>query len=221
MNKKGITLVEIIISIVLISIVLILLFSLLISVKDINYESKVNSSYLINKSLIIKKIEEDFEKAKSIKLANCSISNFYPGYGSGSDYYNDSDGNYNADFSHKKCIKFEYVTIKTKEDGTTEDVPSDAYLGIYYYKTKGMYVISYVHGTQKSTRTLPQFEMFQHNLDTLDNNEWYHNNSKLTSSYLSSNPQLTYNNLHDIYIPIIGIDGKDYSLNLSYYKKTP
>lgn len=214
MNKKGITLVEIIISIVLISIVLILLFSLLISVKDINHESQVNSSYLINKSLIIKKIEEDFEKTESIKLANCSgITDFYLGYGYGSDYYNDSDGNYNADLTHNKCIKFEYET--------TDGVSSNAYLSIYYYKTKGMYVISYVHGAQKSTRTLPMFETIQHNLDSLDNNEWYHNGTPLTSSYLLTNPQLTYNNLHNIYIPIIGSDGKDYSLNISYYKKTP
>ena len=66
LNNKGITLIEIIISIVLVSIVLIFLFTLLISVKDMNTESEVNSTYLINKSLILKNIEEDITITISI-----------------------------------------------------------------------------------------------------------------------------------------------------------
>ena len=55
-NNKGMTLVEIIISIALISILLLFLFMLLVTVNDINTESEVNSNYLINKSLILNEI---------------------------------------------------------------------------------------------------------------------------------------------------------------------
>ena len=91
LNKKGITLTEIIISIALISIVLIFLFSLLILVKDINDESEVNSTYLINKSLILKNIENDLRKASSLTLRSCGTdgikNNIYSSYGVAADYF--------------------------------------------------------------------------------------------------------------------------------------
>ena len=65
MNKKGMTLVEIIISIALISIVLIFLFSLLVNVRDINSSSEVNTTYLINKAL--NPGEDAFQECYSFK----------------------------------------------------------------------------------------------------------------------------------------------------------
>ena len=124
MNKKGITLVEIIISIVLISIVLIFLFSLLITVKDINDESEVNSTYLINKSLILKNIESDLDKADSVSLSSCDIKDFYSSY---------EVGGLDVKFRANNCLQFEYGN------------GDFAYLGIYYYKNKESYVISYIH----------------------------------------------------------------------------
>lgn len=223
MNNKGITLIEIIISIVLISIVLILLFSLLISVQDINYESRVNSTYLINKSLMIKNIEEDFDKANTIHLEKCEIDeeDFYQGYGKSTatePYYfpQISSGGNDPVYTANNCLKFKY------EKGTPDE--SNAYLGIYYYNSKKMYVISYVHGTHKSTRTLPEYEKMPVNIDSLNNaNEkyWTYNGTEINSTFFTSEHELTYDEFHNIYIPIIGIDGKDYSLNISYYKETP
>ena len=129
MNKKGITLIEIIISIVLISIVLIFLFSLLVMVRDINDESEINSTYLINKSLILKNIESDLSKAGSVNISKCeipsgnktNISSFFYSY---DDYYNDLDENQKA----HNCIKFNFG------EG------DDGYLGIYYYKNNYKYI---------------------------------------------------------------------------------
>lgn len=226
MNKKGITLIEIIISIVLISIVLILLFSLLISVQDINYESRVNSTYLINKSLMIKNIEEDFDKANTIHIDKCKIEedDFYKGYGKsvGTEHYFPqlSGGGDDPIYTANNCLKFIY------NKGTTDQ--SVAFLGIYYYNSKKMYVISYVHGTHKSTRTLPEFETIPANLHSLENNKWLHNDLEINNTYFeggcspnTSNCNLTNDKFHNIYIPIMGSDGKDYSLNISYYKETP
>jgi len=229
MNKKGITLIEIIISIVLISIVLIFLFSLLVTVKDINYNSKVNSTYLINKSLIIKKIEEDFERATSIKLESCKIKDFYTTYPSSDDitYFINTSGSYDENLTYNKCLKFTYTISVPREDDPTifedKEDPNPAFLGIYYYKSKEMYVISYVHGYNKSTRTLPKFENSPFNRYSLQDTPptgyttWKHNGDDLTSDSLSTGIEFS-SGFHNIYIPILGEDGKDYSLNISYYK---
>ncbi len=75
LNKKGLTIVEIIISVSLISIVLIFLFSLYTDVQDINYEATVNTDNMISKSLMIKRIEDDFINSQAIKALNSYTEN--------------------------------------------------------------------------------------------------------------------------------------------------
>ena len=193
MNKKGITLIEIIISIVLISIVLIFLFSLLITVNDINKESEVNSTYLINKSLILKNIEKDLKSNNNVSVTtNCDIEYIY------SEYTENVINNSGLDEHLKasKCVIFNIVSD-----------PDPAYLGVYYYDKKSSYVISYIHGDTKATRTIPDFEKVSKNLEM----EWKYNGS------LFSGEQMFDGGFHLITIPIIGPDGKDYSINISYY----
>lgn len=215
MNNKGITLIEIIISIVLISIVLIFLFSLLITVNDINYESEVNSTYLINKSLILKNIEEDFSKASNVTLDSCikpadrnfEVNELYNSYGvdTGTEKYfpqlksplTGDDPKYKAN----QCLKFTYVW----KTGVTE-TDDPGYLGIYYYKNKSSYVISYIRGNNKATRILPEFEKNNVEDDGSLKRAWNHNFNSADK-------------FKNLYIPIIGSDGKDYSINISYYQK--
>lgn len=211
MNKKGMTLVEIIISIVLISIVLIFLFSLLITVNDINKESEVNSTYLINKSLILKNIETDFDNASSVKLTTCTngVKDFYTSYNP-----DDLETNQKA----SRCLKFVYNYGTSKE--------SEAFLGIYYYKRsetetdKNGYVISYIHekNNVRATRLLPNYEENTKNIKVDSNNiidTWKYNGNAIPTSEII----LTNGSFQLITIPIIGPDGKDYSINISYYKK--
>ena len=210
MNKKGMTLVEIIISIVLISIVLIFLFSLLITVKDINDESEVNSTYLINKSLILKNIEEDFDKSNKITFKQCSIpsgkktsiASFYEKY---DEFYENS---MDDDKKKYQCLEFTFA----------EDEANKAYLAIYYYESKSSYVISYIHGDVKATRLLPQYEDNDFNIRTASGSDII-NTWKCDEILIDSS--LEYNladgNFHVINIPIIGPDNKDYSINISYY----
>ena len=71
LNKKGMTLLEIVISIALISVVMLFLFSLL---NDIQYESKHSSyakDFLVSRATIIKDVEdknEDIEDEELKKL---------------------------------------------------------------------------------------------------------------------------------------------------------
>lgn len=238
LNKKGMTLVEIIISIALISIVLVFLFSLLVDVKDMNDEASINSDYLINKALILKNIEEDLDKENSVTLNTCEINNFYTTYptidkinGGDYSYFKQSSDKSNSDVQKRlasECISFDFGN---------NDV---AHLGIYYYKNKDSYVISYIHGNTKATRLLPEFDKY--NVDSNGNiragfkikysksdqtSECILNsgNNKLTDDEENikctfASKTLVDGKFHKIEIPIIGSDGKDYSIIISYYKKS-
>lgn len=203
LNKKGITLVEIIISIALISIVLIFLFSLLVDVKDMNDEADLNSTYLINKSLMLKNIEEDLDGSDSLTLITCEIKDFYTTYNTYKDSLEDKQ-------KANECIKFSF------DDNT------NGFLGIYYYKDKSSYVISYIHGNTRATRLLPEFEKY--NVDDSGNIKSgfeikYSNSKGTTNESITREKTLDKNIFHKIEIPIIGSDGKDYSILISYYKK--
>lgn len=203
LNKKGMTLVEIIISIALISIVLVFLFSLLVDVKDMNDEASINSDYLINKALILKNIEEDLYKTTTeLKINTCEIGNFYTTYDT---YKNDLEVKQKAN----ECISFDFGDSK-------------AYLGIYYYKNKNSYVISYIHGDTKATRLLPEFEKYNVKDGNIKSGFEikYSNSNGIINEIITSEKILDKNIFHKIEIPIIGSDGKDYSILISYYKKS-
>ncbi len=214
LNNKGITLIEIIISIVLVSIVLIFLFTLLISVKDMNTESEVNSTYLINKSLILKNIEEDLKNSNSVTITKCPkvdssskvdiIKSFYTNYKLPDDLKNQA----------VECLKFKFGS-------------DEAFLGIYYHKTRESYAISYIHGNTKTTRLLPKFADNNVN-DATGNikNDMFINiegeknlEGELVSIKWSDNKKTesSVNRLLKITIPIIGDDEKDYTILISYY----
>ncbi len=198
MNKKGMTLVEIIISIALISIVLVFLFSLLVTVNDMNDEADINSTYLINKSLILRNIEDDLSKANKVNISTTCTNGEIDGIQSFYSSYNVSE--YEIKYQASECIQFEY----TINDGEN-DIKSTAYLAIYYYQPKEEYVISYIHGNTKATRILPEFEKY---------------NVNQTNGKIKENFEIKYetqNNFHKITVPIIGNDGKDYSILISYY----
>ena len=214
-NNKGMTLVEIIISIALIAIVLLFLFMLLVTVNDINTESEVNSSYLINKSLILKNIEEDLSNAEiqSIKLDDCQITDFYTSYAVPAE----------TEKKANQCISLTYYN-STIQNASTQ-IGEPAYIGIYYYSNKSSYVISYIHGTIIATRLLNDYQVFNvdkdNNWDTSQKNRFkieYTNANNVSRKYdnlLSG----TTTGFHKITIPIIGPDEKDYSIIISYYGK--
>ena len=216
LNNKGITLIEIIISIVLVSIVLIFLFTLLISVKDMNTESEVNSTYLINKSLILKNIEEDLKNSSKVTITKCTdeasatnvdiIKSFYTNYKLPDALENQA----------VECLKFIY----------NNDDTNYAHLAIYYYENKSNYVISYIHGNTKTTRLLPEFDKNNVVTDTGNiKNDMFINIANVDDSvkysvkWNDSKTDLNNTNkrLLKITIPIIGDDEKDYTILISYY----
>lgn len=198
LNNKGITLIEIIVSIVLISIVLIFLSTLLIDVKDINDKSDTSSEYLINKALITKIVQEDFIDLKDVNIdslevktdKNGCINEFYD-YDAGD--ISDNKNKYND------CIKFEL----TKPDDSVEY----SYIARYFLKRHNTYVISYIHGNDvRKTYYLDDFARYNVKDD-----------GNLVNSDLAMNYQ-SDGNAFLINIPMLGSDGKDYSTTIVYYK---
>lgn len=82
LNNKGLTLIELIVSIALISMALLFLFRILVMLRyDENYEA-LNSKMLVNKSQIVKNIQTDFIEKKLIRvtcLEGQSVSNGWIG----------------------------------------------------------------------------------------------------------------------------------------------
>ena len=215
LNNKGITLTEIIISIALISIVLVFLASLLITVNDINNESQVNSTYLINKSLILKNIESDLTNAKELEITECT-------YDSGKQPANAIYSNYGDDTEDKNNNKISYFTndnqkanfcyeFKYKKDNGGTLVDKTSYLGIYYYKKRNSYVISYINDDVKVTKELADFE--KNNVEGTG----FKNEIRWKPSIPEPNTAIT--GFFTMEIPIRGDDGKDYSIIISYYGK--
>lgn len=204
LNNKGITLVEIIISVALISIVLVFLFSLLIQVNNENSENEVKSTYLVNQSTFIKQIEEDFLDYNLSNGEVCNSSNIIiDSTNSSAELYLPRILNGSAIFDgttiNIKCLKFtfndgsnSYVFLYKRDDITTSDTTD--------YKT----ILSYYRGNFKQSVELEEFDWSMN----LDNNT----NDQLSSftSYNSSTNEFAFS------LPIVGPDSNDYSINLSY-----
>jgi prepilin-type N-terminal cleavage/methylation domain-containing protein len=62
MNKKGFTLVELSISLVLVCVVLFTMMNLLVSVKDFDVESREYNNNIISKEIIVKTINDDIKR---------------------------------------------------------------------------------------------------------------------------------------------------------------
>lgn len=76
MNKKGVTILELLISISLISIVMLLLIQVMVSLEKINNDTSYASSDEINRTEIIKDIETEFlnKKLNGLKIDNSTIT---------------------------------------------------------------------------------------------------------------------------------------------------
>ena len=170
LDNKGITLVEIIVSVALIAIVIIFLFTLLIQINNENSDSEINSSYLINQSSFIKQIEEDIIEYNLQRGNSCRGEGVYL-------------PRWNGDSNYIKCLTFVY------SDATY------SYGHLFLYKTSdNKTVLSYYRGDFKQSVELESFnwDINTHSIK-IDNGEY-----KVYS------------------LPIIGPDGNDYSINLSY-----
>lgn len=211
-NNKGMTIIEILLSIVIIGIVLILLFTLLSQVKHEDKDNNIQSNFIINQSTFIKSIEEDIVNygVKSISSCNLSDANI------------SSYTVVTGDEENFKCLRIEYAADYIKDN--------IGYIMIYNYYTNydlvnGMYqgkdsswAMQYVRGSYHDT-CLPGI---------LPNKTKWVNATTLMKEIpsevdLEQKPYVLYTamsgnttNAASIVIPIVNLDGEHYDINLSF-----
>ena len=78
-NKKGMTITEIVVSVVLVSIVLVFLLNLLITVKKYTDDNQSESNLLINQSIITKEIEKDIKDYSLSGISTCTATDLASG----------------------------------------------------------------------------------------------------------------------------------------------
>lgn len=74
MDNKGMSITELLVSILIISIVLLLLFSLFIQVKNQDSKNAIQSNFILNQATIIKAIEEDTVDYGLKRISACNLS---------------------------------------------------------------------------------------------------------------------------------------------------
>ena len=194
MNKKGMTLVEIIVAISLISVVMIFLFQVLITVINGNKRNNTKSKTLISKAIVMKAVEHDLDAfglsdnsgvidcsnkiENYLTLDSGSINQIIPASARSEDYY---------------CVKLTYNEDNVKNN--------EGYLLFYQNNNKGFLAYKRGQGNVLETQIVRE-------IDAIPKNDGLSDLIKIAEE--SDLYSLRIN------IPIIANDGNNYDLALNY-----
>lgn len=188
-NQKGVTIVEIVVSVALISLVIIFIFNLMITVKNINDDSNSSSTNIINQNIIIRKVQADLKDLELTKVDSCSSD----------DIKNLMVSNYNQKTSY--CLKLSYVGGEV------------GYLIYYSYhnntSNKDLNIIGYSRENNvvlRETDIVPR----NNNEDSENNNYPLKVNTSCPSDESNANCAL------NIVMPVVDSVGNNYDINLNY-----
>lgn len=212
MDNKGMTIVEILMSICIIGIVLMLLFTMLVQVREEDKANNIQSNFLINQSTFIKEIEEDIVNYGVKSVSSCALSDAnIPSYSVVA-----------GDENKFKCLRIEYAADYMKDN--------IGYVMIYHYYTsydtingnyKGKdsaWMIQYVRGLYEGTCApgiMPNRSKWKSTVSVM---------KQMPSEVdLSQKPYLLYTamngnntNAASLVIPIVNAEGEHYDINLSF-----
>ena len=194
MNKKGMTLVEIIVAISLISVVMVFLFQVLITVVNGNKRNDTKSKTLISKAIVMKAVEHDLDTfglsdnsgvidcsnkiENYLTLDSGSINQIIPASARAEDYY---------------CVKLTYNEINVKYN--------EGYLLFYQNNNKGFLAYKRGKGNVLETQIVREIDAIPQILES---------NKKISTQ--------NEGNLYSLRInfPIIATDGNNYDLTINY-----
>lgn len=212
MKNRGMTIIEILISICIISIVVLLLFNMLIQVRNEDMSNQIQSNFVINQATFIKEIEEDIIDYGVKSISSCSLQEA-----------NISRELLNTGYENKfKCIKFEYAA-----DYTEDNI---AFLMVYNTYARFDVENGEYKGRDDSARWMVQYvrgHYKKYNGDRPDLTSWK-NATQLMKEYpsvveLNDSPYILYTasanpaqNAASIVLPITNGEGEHYDINLSY-----
>ena len=205
MNKynKGVTIVEILLSIVIVGIVLVALFNVLISVRKDSESNQVQSQYVLNQSEYVQMVEEDITQYGVSFVSACDV------YDIDMDSFNIND-QYRRDF---KCIRINYAA-----DYLNDNI---GYLMIVNYNKKynstngnisgneSSWMIRYTRGHyDESGKWIP---LNSHMSEFPDNTSLEGN---VSVNFNRSDPLTKHLDAAMINIPIVSQNGEHYDINL-------
>ena len=124
-DNKGMTIMEVLISVCIIAIVLILLFSLLLQVRSEDNDNNIQSTFILTQATIIKNIEEDIVDYGLRSIEQCNFN----------DILTQSDLDNIADKSNIYCVQLNYGDFNNKPD-SIRDGDQTGILMVYEYILK-------------------------------------------------------------------------------------
>ena len=205
--NRGVTIVELLISVSIIGMVLLFLFSMLIQVREEDNDNNIQSNFIINQSTFIKTIEEDISNYGVKGISGCSYI----------DAGVSGDTVVSQDRKNFKCIRFDFDSEFLKDNV--------GYLIIYNYYTKydainkkydihsGKWMIKYARGYYKTcdyngnyTNWVETTRVMSEMPSVIDLSE---------SAYVTYTAQASGINAASIVLPIINEAGEHYDIDLS------
>ena len=208
MNKynKGITIVEILMSIVIIGVVLVILYNLLITIRKDNDANQMKSQYVFNQSNYVQLIQEDIVNYGVSLVSACDL------YDVDMDSFN-INSQYRKNF---KCIRIDYAS-----DYLVDNI---GYLMVYNYNFK-YDVLNNNSVVGKESSWMIRYTRGHYN----NEGKWVPLNSRMDSfpdqtnldegvkvKFNRSNPSLSELDGVAINIPIISYTGEHYDINLTF-----
>ena len=124
-DNKGMTIMEVLISVCIIAIVLILLFSLLLQVRSEDTDNNIQSTFILTQASIIKNIEEDIVDYGLRSIDQCNPLNVL----------SDSDRSNIIDRNKIYCVQLNYGDLNNKGDSLFENDLTGIVM-IYEYSLK-------------------------------------------------------------------------------------
>lgn len=202
-KQNGMTIIEVLLSVVIIGIVLLLLFSLLIQVRNEDNENNIQSNFIINQSTYIKEIEEDIINYGVSSVSPCKLGNL-------------NLNNETVQGNESSCIKLTYSADYLDDNigflviyryYTTYTVQNGKYVG-----DKSSWMIEYQRGKYKegstSTSTWKSTKTIMKEIpDEVDLSY---------ESYIKYTALENDKNAASIVMPIVNADGDHYDINLSF-----
>ena len=207
MDNKGVTIVEILLSIIIIGIVLLILFNMLSNVRNEDEKNQIQSQYVVNQSLIVQAIEEDIVNYGVTSVSECSIYNI-----------DLSASNINQKYRNNfKCLRINYSA-----DYLTDNI---GILMIYnYYNTydplknykgsESTWMTRYIRGHYEGSEIKDNWKT----LNTVSNNlpDEVVLEGNIVVKYTNMVLDTNNSNAVSINVPIMNKTGEHYDINLSF-----
>lgn len=229
-EKNGMTIVEILISVLLISIVVALLFNMLIQIRHEDVDNTIQSNFLLSQAIFTKTIEEDAINYGVTRVSSCNLTDA-----------NISVELLNSAYANDfKCIRIDYAADYTEDNigfimiyNTFEkyDVVNGKYQGI---QDTSSWMIQYLRGHYERDQSgnhlgdatfnkdMPNVTTWKSLTQTMRSfpadvdmtNSSYINYTAVPSSSIGG--VITNYNAANLVIPIINSDGEHYDINVAF-----